>query len=310
MKDKYEPNVENKQPVPIINLSNTTLTNDEEKILSYGLDHTFVDKNAHIKKNLAASLETVADRITYMIPDDKKEHFHEYLRANVDIMTKNVYASRDLTFNKLRNLIRDKSIAVMKGDKDSCVVIMEKKDYLQKLHSMIEEGINDGIYEPTCDTILTDMKKFNNFLYRHFYKSHPELYEQMKSSSGQPGQLYGSAKTHKFDRVSDITAEKIKFRPIISQVGTFTHAAAQVIGNYLKPLVEGNEYMIKNTQNFATLMREQPPLKPTEEYVSYDVESLFTNVPVIETIDYILEEIYVKNKIPPYVNAPSLRNSS
>ena len=78
----------------------------------------------------------------------------------------------------------------------------------------------------------------------------------MTSSAGQPGQLYGSAKTHKFDDISDINVEKIKFRPIISQVGTFTHAAAQVIGNYLKPLVDDNEFMIKNTQDFATIIME------------------------------------------------------
>ena len=126
----------------------------------------------------------------------------------------------------------------------------------------------------------------------------------MKSSSGQPGQLYGSAKTHKFDRISDINVEKIKFRPIISQVGTFTHAAAKVIGNYLKPLVEDNEYIIKNTQDFATIISEQPALDPTEEYVSYDVESLFTNVPVMETINYILDEIYEKDRLPQLCKRP------
>ena len=139
----------------------------------------------------------------------------------------------------------------MKGDKDSCVVIMNKKDYVQKLNGMIEEGFEDGIYEPTCNTILSDMKKFNNFLYRHFYKTHPDLYDEMVSSSGQPGQLYGSAKTHKFDSISDITVEKIKFRPIISQVGTYTHAAAQVIGNYLKPLVNDNQYITKKHSRFC-----------------------------------------------------------
>ena len=35
-----------------------------------------------------------------------------------------------------------------------------------------------------------------------------------------------------------------------------------------------------------------------EEYVSYDVESLFTNIPVDETISYIINEIYQKNKLP------------
>ena len=44
--------------------------------------------------------------------------------------------------------------------------------------------------------------------------------------------------------------------------------------------------------------KQQDPLLPDEVYGSYDVESLFTNVPVHETIDYILQEIYVKEKLP------------
>ena len=45
-------------------------------------------------------------------------------------------------------------------------------------------------------------------------------------------------------------------------------------------------------------LKQQELLLPDEEYLSYDVESLFTNVPVHETIDYILQEIYVKEKLP------------
>ena len=32
--------------------------------------------------------------------------------------------------------------------------------------------------------------------------------------------------------------------------------------------------------------------------VSYDVDSLFTNVPVHETTEYIINEIYVEKKLP------------
>ena len=45
-------------------------------------------------------------------------------------------------------------------------------------------------------------------------------------------------------------------------------------------------------------MHEQHPLKYSEQYVSYYVESLFTNVPVHETIEYIINEIYMETKIP------------
>ena len=41
-----------------------------------------------------------------------------------------------------------------------------------------------------------------------------------------------------------------------------------------------------------------PPLKDVEEYVSYDIESLFTNIPLKESIENILEQIHVHNKLP------------
>ena len=37
-----------------------------------------------------------------------------------------------------------------------------------------------------------------------------------------------------------------------------------------------------------------------EEYVSYDADSLFTSVPLGETIDFILDEIYVRKKLEPF----------
>ena len=81
-------------------------------------------------------------------------------------------------------------------------------------------------------------------------------------------------------------------------MGTFTYNAAQAIGEYLKPLISDNEFIINNTQDFAEIIRNEPPLSSDMEYVSYDVESLFTNVPLYDTIEYILEEIYDNKKLP------------
>ena len=35
------------------------------------------------------------------------------------------------------------------------------------------------------------------------------------------------------------------------------------------------------------MIKALPPLQKNEEYVSYDVDSLFSNIPLKETIDYI-----------------------
>ena len=83
---------------------------------------------------------------------------------------------------------------------------------------MIDEGIENGIYIVTEDKMLEDLKLFRNFIYCNFKKY--EHYEKMLPTSNQPGQLYGTAKTHKFDNTADITADYLEFRPIITQSGT------------------------------------------------------------------------------------------
>ena len=73
---------------------------------------------------------------------------------------------------------------------------------------------------------------------------------------------------------------------------------AKVILDYLRPLCK-NEYSINDTQKFPSMLSSIPPLQDDEEDVSYDVESLFTNIPIQETINYIIEQIYVDIKLTP-----------
>ena len=160
---------------------------------------------------------------------------------------------------------------------------------------MIDEGIQNGVYIVTEDRTLKDLKLFCSFLYRNFTKY--EHYEKMLPTSNQPGQLYGTAKTHTFSNTTDITADNLKFHPIIVQSGTYTCKAAQVIANYLKPPWSNNEYIIRSTQEFAKIILVQDSLKSNEQCVSDNVKSLFTNFPVHETIKYIISEIYVENKL-------------
>ena len=61
--------------VPVVNLSNTILKNCDLQELQYGLDHCFVDKNKNTKRNLATSLEAVAERATPIVEDQKKKIF-------------------------------------------------------------------------------------------------------------------------------------------------------------------------------------------------------------------------------------------
>ena len=58
----------------------------------------------------------------------------------------------------------------------------------------------------------------------------------MLPKSDQPGQLYGTSKTHKFTKIDEVTVDNLKFRPIIAQSGAYIYNAAQAIVEYLKLL--------------------------------------------------------------------------
>ena len=120
--------------------------------------------------------------------------------------------------------------------------------------------------------------------------------EEMRPASHKPRKLYPTTKTQKFNSLDDITVDNLKFSPITSQIGTYTYNASRVISQYLKPLSE-NEYKINNTQTLASMIKNQTPVSSDEEYVSYDVYFLFTNIPVEETREYIIHQNYNEKKV-------------
>ena len=184
---------ESNYSTPLINLSYIELTSDETNQFKLGLEYSFIDKNKHIKKNLHANVESLADKVTENLENGKREGFHELLRAYVDIFTKNIHATRDNTYKNLKRIINDTNIAVVSGYKESCVVIMNRSDYFKKLKLMIDESVHNLVYIVTKDRTLKDLKLFCRFLYHNFKKYEHD--EKMLPTSNQPEQLYGTAKT-------------------------------------------------------------------------------------------------------------------
>ena len=106
-------------------------------------------------------------------------------------------------------MIQNKDIVVAKCDKDSSVVIMKKSGYVTKLDTMIDDGIIKGTYVETTDNTLKELLRFQDFLHRYYHNY--ECYKGMKPDSNQPPRLYGTAKTHKFETLEDITVANLKF---------------------------------------------------------------------------------------------------
>ena len=87
-------------------------------------------------------------------------------------------------------MIQNKGIVVVKGDKDSSVVILKKSHYVSKLDTM------KGTYLETTDYTIKELSQFQDILYRNFHNY--ECFKDMQPDSNQPARLYGINITHKF----------------------------------------------------------------------------------------------------------------
>ena len=68
-------------------------------------------------------------------------------------------------------MIQNKDILVVKGDKDSCKVVMKKSNYVTKLDTMIDDVIMKETYVEITGNMLKELSRFQYFLHRHFYNN-------------------------------------------------------------------------------------------------------------------------------------------
>ena len=103
-----------------------------------------------------------------------------------------------------------------------------------------------------------------------------------------PGILYGNCKVHK--TVPD--GEVPPFRPILSAIGTVSYNLAKYLVPVLSPLTT-NKYVTKDSFTFAEDVRKQ---NPDYFMTSFDVDSLFTNIPLDETIEICIRKSFGRKR--------------
>ena len=150
---------------------------------------------------------------------------------------------------------------------------------------MIEEGIANGRYVVTEDNTLRDLKPFQDFLTWNFKSS--LLLSKIKPACLPIWDCQNPQIPEPWANYEG---------PIVSTCGTFYYETAKFLASYLLPFTE-NEYSIKTTTDFAERLSNRT-VDDDEVLVSYDVSSLFTEVPLDKTIDHIIHEIYTNNKLP------------
>ena len=137
-------------------------------------------------------------------------------------------------------------------------------------------------------TVLNNLLKQGNISQETFNKIKPE--------GSKPGVLYGLSKVHK-----PLVDGTPKMRPIISAIGTAAYNRAKFLVELSSELTQ-NDYTLKDSFEFASIIDQQ---NHNLFMGSLDVDSLFTNVPLDESIDIILNQLY-NSVSPPTIPRPKL----
>ena len=93
-----------------------------------------------------------------------------------------------------------------------------------------------------------------------------------------------------------------KFRPITGTTNTPHYNVVKFLSNLLNPLTL-NDYALRVSFEAVDTIKAIPEHLFSEEYryVSLDIESLFTNVPLKKTVNIILKRVYGDNQIQTFL---------
>ena len=270
--------VRNERPAQgFINLSTTTLSKPQEKLLNLGLNCHFIRQPHPESKRI--EVECLIDRLL-ALQNERKVTLSPTIREDLigeSGRDRGNYRSQILT-RELKDAAKElrerEDIIIRKGDKSAVYVILDKDIYINKM-----------------DTILGNPTKFQRLQKdptEHVKKRINQLIQKANATTKHfntvigdygPGYSYGTVKTHKPGN---------PLRPIISQVTTPTYQVAKKLNSLLAPYVPLGRSVSSATE-FIDLLRTAPPC---HDIASLDVESLFTNVPVDETISIIMDRVY------------------
>ena len=181
---------------------------------------------------------------------------------------------------------------MLNPDKGNGVVILDKNDYNNSMDNLFSHRSKFRVLSE--DPTNSRLETLRNYLYKLHDRGELDdaKYKRVFPKHAKIGRAHGTAKIHKeFETVPPI-------RPIIDTIGSTHYNVGKFISELLQPLTLNN-YHLKDSFETADRIKSIPAELFADGYrfVSFNVKSLFTNVPLKRTIDVILDRCYKQNLI-------------
>ena len=274
----------------ITNRSSYTCTDEENELLKNGLQHAIPPKFIQ-KTDIYTSFDTI-HRV--MKKDLKSQAKSIELKSEISLLASTYigkYKVSQKTLHKhriLKRLQQNKDIVITKPDKGNGVVILDRAEYLK----MVYEIVNDSTKFEKLDgdkTISREIK-IQKFLLKLKKKGffNDMDYTNVYPQGSSVARIYGLPKLHKLKSAND----KLKVRPIVSCINAYNYALSKHLAKMVNPLIP-SDHCARDTFSFIQDVRN---IGTCDKFmVSYDVTSLFTNIPLEETIKLAVNLLFEAN---------------
>ena len=299
----FEENVRHDPKQIIHNYSSHTLTPEQESLLIKGLNFALPPKKLKYEDYMLPFELLYRDFHTL----EKKENelvFAKNELRHIAYSSFKAYNKKEHKFENISKLehkaflelLELKDLIIQKADKGNVIVVIDKCTYFTKMSTILNDEtkfikVNFEKRNEELDYLLNKQSQILDFLkeLRDNKVITDQVFNELRPSGCQPGVLYGLCKVHK-----GVTPDgkSPPFRPILSAINTPSYKIAKFLVPMLSELTK-NKYVSKDSFEFAKNVRNQ---NPELFMASFDIDSLFTNVPLDETIDISVKKLFGRKK--------------
>ena len=158
---------------------------------------------------------------------------------------------------------------------------MNRNDYVRKINKILQDSTK--FKKVANDNNKENLAKFQRFLYNLKRKQHldDETYRRIRPVAAVTPTLNGLPKIHKPENPR---------RPILALSGSYTYECASWFNEVLTPY-RHHQTMIKDTFDFVKKLNKVHFIS-SDVLVSFDVKSLFTNIPIDFTINLLMNLVF------------------
>ncbi|CAF4594349.1 unnamed protein product [Rotaria sp. Silwood2] len=277
----------------IHNISSYTLSEVEERLLCRGWDFcienkikNFLDFETDLEINAMKLQPHCHDSVFRLVCSQIQNASQQLMRTSKHKKINNL---SDEELAALKSLKSNKNIVICKADKGNSIVILDREVYIKKAEDILKGKQFEQLkYDKFYLEREEELNKYILSLYNNNVID-SKLRHQLKSTCSSISVFYGLPKAHKTG---------YPLRPIISTRGSYQYQLSKYLAKAIREARPQASSYIKDSFEFVKKIKEIV-LERNKTYIkcSFDVESLYTNVPVNEAIEITLDYMYKPRKL-------------